>query len=319
MAFNENGKRAEVPVVTKLEELLKSSERELVYYVHYLQKRNKTRHYISDVNYADFNLVKKLIRNALYKSDARTDDIDNTINRMLEDYHELAISEENTNWLKGDRRACLWLLFNILIKDTQYEFVRDIINNKSLNTHSDSEYYSILAWIDKEMYSWRHDDVPKKIMNYADDWRKIKINKMHLWLEQKKEQNEIEYCYSYLKDKGMNIILSTMSEREVALIIEFCEASGFSHKDIVIAFFDYIHGYSANGDIVAESLKGKMSSGLSSWKNRKNKEEYSDLHFDIKKENIPKLEELQKILRLYSKKEVVNELIEKFYEQYNKT
>lgn len=118
----------------------------------------------------------------------------------------------------------------------------------------------------------------------------------------KKEQNEIEYCYSYLKDKGMNIILSTMSEREVALIIEFCETSGFSHKDIVMAFFDYIHGYSANGDIVAESLKGKMSSGLSSWKNRKNKEEYSDLHFDIKKENIPKLEELQKILRLYSKK-----------------
>ncbi|GAB7271134.1 hypothetical protein DZS_25280 [Dickeya ananatis] len=51
----------------------------------------------------------------------------------------------------------------------------------------------------------------------------------------------------------------------------------------------------------------------------KNKDGYSDLHFDIRDENIPKLKELQKIFRLPSRKDVVNELIERFYEQYNKS
>lgn len=318
MAFYDNGKRVDVPGLPKLEALLKSSERELVYYVHFLQCNDKTSRYISDVDYSNLNSIKSLIRNALYKSDARTGDIDLIIDQMLNGYHDDAISESDINWLKEDRRACFWFLFNVLIHDTDLKFDRDIINNNALNTQSNSIYYSVTAWLDKKFYSYRQSELSRKIMNYEKDWRKIKTNKVYPWLERKNDHNEIKYCYDYLKDKGMKIILSSMSKRDVTLIFEFCDNSGFNYKDIVMAFFDYIQGYSDNGDIVADSLKVKMSSGLSSWKNRKNKDEYTDLHFDIKNENIPKLEELQKILRLYSKKDVVNELIERFHEQYNK-
>lgn len=71
MAFNDNGKRVAVPGATKLEALLKSSERELMYYVHFLQCNDKTRRYISGMDYADINQIKALIQNALYKSELR--------------------------------------------------------------------------------------------------------------------------------------------------------------------------------------------------------------------------------------------------------
>ena len=318
MALHDKGKRFEVPGTIKLEALLKSSERELVYYVHFLQYKYKTNRYISDVSYNDINAIKSLVQNALYKSDAGSGNIDTTIDEMLSGYKRNAISEESINWLKGDKRACFWFLFSVLIRDTDSKFDRDIINNNALNTQSGSIYYSVTAWLDKMFYSWRMDESLQIIINYEDDWREIKTNKITPWIERKDDQSEIEYCYDYLKDKGMNSILATMSKNDASLIFEFCDNSGFEHKDVIIAFFDYIHGYSVNGDIIADDLKGKISSGLSSWKNRKNKEEYSDLHFDIKKENVPKLEELQKILRLYSKKDVVNELIELFFEKYKK-
>ncbi|ELD3254111.1 hypothetical protein QUR14_004517, partial [Enterobacter hormaechei] len=282
MAFNDNGKRVDVPGHPKLETLLKSSERELVYYVHFLQCNDKTGRYISDVDYTNLNSIKSLIRNALYKSDSRAGDIDLIIDEMLYDYKKNAISEKDINWLKGERRACFWFLFNVLIRDTDGKFDRDIINNNALNTQSNSIYHSVTAWLDKKFSSCHKGRLLNKVMDYEDGWQEIKENKAYPWLQRKNEQSEIEYCYNYLKDKGMKIVLSSMSERDAALIFEFCESSGFSHRDIVMAFFDYIYGNSDNGDIIADSLKGKMSGGLSSWKNRKNKDEYTDLHFDIK-------------------------------------
>ncbi|MEB6513672.1 MULTISPECIES: hypothetical protein [Enterobacter cloacae complex] len=318
MAFNDNGKRVAVPGATKLEALLKSSERELMYYVHFLQCNDKTRRYISGMDYADINQIKALIQNALYKSELRGRNIDYTIDEMINSYREKAMPEEEISWLKGERRACFWFLFNVLIRDTPYSLIDSIINNNKLNTHSKSAYYSAVAWLDKEMYSWEHRDVLNEMRNYEDKWMGIKSNKAYPWLA-KKEPSDITYCYTYLKDKGMGDIIPSMSERKAAFILEFCEASGFEYKDIIMAFFDYLHGAARNGHLVTENLMRKMSSGLSSWRSRKNKDGYSDLHFDIRDENIPKLKELQKIFRLPSRKDVVNELIERFYEQYNKS
>ncbi|WP_407274835.1 hypothetical protein V6C39_18725 [Dickeya ananatis] len=254
----------------------------------------------------------------VYKSELRGRDIDYTIDEMINSYREKAMTEEEISWLKGERRACFWFLFNVLIHDTPYSLIDSIINNNKLNTHSKSAYYSAVAWLDKEMYSWEHRDVLNEMRNYEDKWMGIKSNKAYPWLA-KKEPSDITYCYAYLKDKGMGDIIPSMSERKAAFILEFCEASGFECKDIIMAFFDYLHGAARNGHLVTENLMRKMSSGLSSWRSRKNKDGYSDLHFDIRDENIPKLKELQKIFRLPSRKDVVNELIERFYEQYNKS
>ncbi|GAB7271135.1 hypothetical protein DZS_25290 [Dickeya ananatis] len=67
----------------------------------------------------------------------------------------------------------------------------------------------------------------------------------------------------------MGDIIPSMSERKAAFILEFCEASGFECKDIIMAFFDYLHGAARNGHLVTENLMRKMSSGLSSWRSRK--------------------------------------------------
>lgn len=318
MAFYDNGKRVDIPGTPKLEALLKSSERELMYYIHFLQCDDKTRRYISGVDYYNINLIKNLIKNALYKSDLHERDIHYTIDEMIYSYKNKAIPEENISWLKSDRRACFWFLFNVLINDTPYNLIDSIINNNKLNTHSNHIYYSIIAWFDKEMCSWPRSGILKEIKSYEYTWGGIKSNKAFPWLGKKQDQADILYCYNYLTDKGMEEISSSMTERKASLILEFCQASGFEYKDIIMAFFDCIHGDTKSGRLINDNLMRKMSSGLSSWRGRKNKEGYSDLHFDIKDENIPKLKELQKIFRLPSRKDVVNELIERFYEQYNK-
>ncbi|MCA6974097.1 hypothetical protein [Pectobacterium carotovorum] len=79
-----------------------------------------------------------------------------------------------------------------------------------------------------------------------------------------------------------------------------------------MAFFDYYF----DSSLEVDSVRIKMASSLSSWRNREEKkEDFTDVHFDVKKENIPKLDEIRKKINLSSKKEVFDFLIERFYDQ----
>lgn len=127
--------------------------------------------------------------------------------------------------------------------------------------------------------------------------------------------DEIDYCYNYLERLGISIIDVVINDKDANFFLRLGERYNLSRKSILVAFFDYLFLSSRNGIFAAENLKMKMASGLSSWKNRKNKEGYVDVHFDIKKENISKLEALKKRFNLMSKKEVVNALIEREYDK----
>lgn len=302
--------------IPELDLLLNSSERELIFYVHFLEEYNNTRIYISGINYLDMKSMKMQIRNAILKVDNQGFDVVEFIDVMSDRYHDLAIYEDRFTWLKNDRRACFWLLFTVLLAEDSYlkRERADFING--LNIQSGMVYYLLVAWFDKIIHSKEErEQHEKKLFEYENEWANIKGNPIYPWLERGKSPEDIQYCLNYIKDQGMGIISPAIPKGDVHFIFDFQQKHCLDEKEIVIAVFDYVSGYQSTGNILADNLKMKMANGLSSWRNRKNKEDYSDLHFDIKKTNIPKLDDLKKRFNLLSKKDVVNELIERFYKQ----
>ncbi|MFH6838479.1 hypothetical protein [Providencia sp. 2024EL-00732] len=321
MAFNYNDYSMEFSKKTRSEYdvLLNSNKRELIYYIHRLQSYRNWRAYISDLNYNDINNIKKQIENSINKFTYHDGDINKFIDRMLNDYHNHGIRESEFEWLKSDERACFLVLLMLLINNTKPDDLIGIEENNKLNLQSGSIYYSIIAWFDKfteprSQRSGRHEN-EKKLKKYYERCMGLDENSVFSWLMGMNDVGEINYCYNYLQRLGMNTLVVAVSNESAEFIFRLGEKYNVNKKSVLIAFFDYLYLSSDIGVFAAENLKMKMASALSSWKNRKNKEGYVDVHFDIKKENIPKLDELKKRFNVMSKKDVVNALIEYMYDK----
>ncbi|ENL8514278.1 MULTISPECIES: hypothetical protein [Providencia] len=321
MAFNYNDYSTEFSKKTRSEYdvLLNSNKRELIYYIHRLQSYRNWRAYISDLNYNDISNIKKQIENSINKFTYHDGDINKFIDRMLNNYHNHGIRESEFEWLKSDERACFLVLLTLLIKDTEFDDLLSIEKDNYLNLQSGSIYYSIIAWFDKfteprNQRSGRREN-EGKLNKYHEKCMILENNLVSSWLLSMNDLGEINYCYNYLQRLGMNTLAVVMNSDRAEFIFRLGEKYNINRKAILIAFFDYLYLSPNTGVFAAENLKMKMASALSSWKNRKNKEGYVDVHFDIKKENIPKLDELKKRFNVMSKKDVVNALIEYMYDK----
>ncbi|WP_272683152.1 hypothetical protein [Providencia sp. PROV140] len=321
MAFNYNDYSTEFSKKTRSEYdvLLNSNKRELIYYIHRLQSYRNWRAYISDLNYNDISNIKKQIENSINKFTYHDGDINKFIDRMLNNYHNHGIRESEFEWLKSDERACFLVLLTLLIKDTEFDDLLSIEKDNYLNLQSGSIYYSIIAWFDKfteprNQRSGRREN-EGKLNKYHEKCMILENNLVSSWLLSMNDLGEINYCYNYLQRLGMNTLAVVMNSDRAEFIFRLVEKYNINRKAILIAFFDYLYLSPNTGVFAAENLKMKMASALSSWKNRKNKEGYIDVHFDIKKENIPKLDELKKRFNVMSKKDVVNALIEYMYDK----
>ncbi|MCX9117132.1 hypothetical protein [Providencia rettgeri] len=321
MAFNYNDYSTEFSKKTRSEYdvLLNSNKRELIYYIHRLQSYRNWRAYISDLNYNDISNIKKQIENSINKFTYHDGDINKFIDRMLNNYHNHGIRESAFEWLKSDERACFLVLLMLLIDDTEFDDLLSIEKDNYLNLQSGSIYYSIIAWFDKfteprNQRSGRREN-EGKLNKYHEKCMILENNLVSSWLLSMNDLGEINYCYNYLQRLGMNTLAVVMNSDRAEFIFRLGEKYNINRKAILIAFFDYLYLSPNTGVFAAENLKMKMASALSSWKNRKNKEGYVDVHFDIKKENIPKLDELKKRFNVMSKKDVVNALIEYMYDK----
>lgn len=298
--------------------LLQGSERELIYYLNYLQEDIKSCKYISGVNYKNLKDIKIKIQNALDKLFIHKINVENLMNDMQDDFLNLAFEEQYFSWIKNSDRACYWLLLNILIiysKENERE-INKLKNEDYINLNSGSMYYSIISWFDKMVSSYDdYDDSKNNIKSLMDDWYHITDHSAFIWVSKINSPVEIDYCFNYIQELGINTIDVFILPEHIDAFILLGKKELIGKKDIIIAFFDYLFLSSRNGILAAENLKMKMANALSSWRNRRNKEGYVDVHFDIKKENIPKLEALKKRLNLMSKKEVVNALIEREYDK----
>ncbi|WP_272668417.1 hypothetical protein [Providencia sp. PROV038] len=316
---NRHSNKSSKKMISDHDDLLNSNKRELIYYIHYLQKNRKWRGYISDLNYNNIKDVIKQLENAISKVIRQEGDINDFTERMLKEYHENSIRESEFEWLRNDERACFWLLFVILNNRGNSQDLSAIEKNNILNLQSGSLYYSIIAWFDKFTNSRSprggRGDNEKKLKACHQIWLGSERNPVSNWLLSMTSSDEIDYCYNYLERLGISIIDVVINDKDANFFLRLGERYNLSRKSILVAFFDYLFLSSRNGIFAAENLKMKMASGLSSWKNRKNKEGYVDVHFDIKKENISKLEALKKRFNLMSKKEVVNALIEREYDK----
>lgn len=321
MAFNYNDYSTEFSKKTRSEYdvLLNSNKRELIYYIHSLQVNRGLRAYISDVNYKDIKNIKKQIENFINKSTYQNNDMNRFIDGMINSYHSHGIRESAFEWLKSDERACFLVLLMLLINDTEFDDLLSIEKDNYLNLQSGSIYYSIIAWFDKfteprNQRSGRREN-EGKLNKYHEKCMILENNLVSSWLMSMNDLGEINYCYNYLQRLGMNTLAVVINSDRAEFIFRLGKKYNINRKVILIAFFDYLYLSSDIGVFAAENLKIKMASALSSWKNRKNKEGYVDVHFDIKKENIPKLDELKKRFNVMSKKDVVNVLIEYMYDK----
>lgn len=218
------------------------------------------------------------------------------IDGMINSYHSHGIRESAFEWLKSDERACFLVLLMLLINDTKFDYFLSIEKDNYLNLQSGSIYYSIIAWFDKfteprNQRSGRREN-EGKLNKYHEKCMVLESNLVSSWLLSMNDLGEINYCYNYLQRLGMNTLAVVMNSDRVEFIFRLGEKYNINRKVILIAFFDYLYLLSDVGVFAAENLKMKMASGLSSWKNRRNKEGYVDVHFDIKKENISNLDDL---------------------------
>lgn len=296
--------------------LLKGSERELVYYLHYLQEDIISCKYISKVDYGNINDIKIKIQNTIDKLSLQKTNVEIIMSDIQSDFMDLAFEEQYFSWLKNNDRACYWSLLKILTGCSKERERNKLKNENYINLNSGSMYYSIIAWFDKMVSSYDdYDDSENNIQSLSEDWSYITDHSAFRWLSKINSLDEIDYCFNYVQESGMSTLDIFILPEDVDILIFLGKKGLIAKKDILISFFDYLYLLSDAGVFVAENLKMKMASGLSSWKNRKNKEGYVDMHFDIKKENIPKLDEIKKRFNLMSKKEVVNELIERVYNE----
>lgn len=111
---NRHSNKSSKKMISDHDDLLNSNKRELIYYIHYLQKNRKWRGYISDLNYNNIKDVIKQLENAISKVIRQEGDINDFTERMLKEYHENSIRESEFEWLRNDERACFWLLFVML-------------------------------------------------------------------------------------------------------------------------------------------------------------------------------------------------------------
>ncbi|MDH2395813.1 hypothetical protein QDQ39_08340 [Providencia rettgeri] len=292
--------------ILKCDELLKGSERELIYYLHYLQENNKSRKYISNVDYENIKNIRNQIKNALMKTNDESIFFD-----MQDDYEEFACNETKFGWLKNDNHACFYFLLEVLTKGNSYRY--KIESEDYINLNSNSIYYSIIAFFDKS--NQRVEDYKRNYIleGILDDTHNQ--NPVFPWLSKLHDSDEIKYCLNYLRDSVKRGFVGDIARDDIDFFIRLSDKYSLNKKHILIALFEHLYQSSRSGDLAVENLKMKMANALSSWKNRKNKEGYVDVHFDIKKENIPKLEVLKKRFNLMSKKEVVNALIEREYDK----
>lgn len=321
MAFHDNRYSAEFSkkILSEYDVLFNSNKRELIYYIHRLQMNRSLRAYISDLNYNDVKSIKKQAENLINKSTYQNNNINRFIDEMLNNYHDHGIRENKFEWLKNDERACFLVLLILLVNETKSDDLLGIEENNDLNLQSGSMYYSIIAWFDKftelrNQLSGRREN-ERKLNKYHERCMALDKNSVSSWLLGMNDLSEINYCYNYLQRLGMNTLVVAVSNERAEFIFRLGEKYNVNKKAVLIAFFDYLYLSSDIGVFAAENLKMKMASALSSWKNRKNKEGYVDVHFDIKKENIPKLDELKKRFNVMSKKDVVNALIEYMYDK----
>lgn len=292
--------------ILKCDELLKGSERELIYYLHYLQENNKSRKYISNVDYENIKNIRNQIKNALMKTTDESIFFD-----MQDDYEEFACNETKFGWLKNDNHACFYFLLEILTKGNSYRY--KIESEDYINLNSNSIYYSIIAFFDKS--NQRVEDYKRNYIleEILDDTHNQ--NPVFPWLSKLHDSDEIKYCLNYLRDSVKRGFVGDITRDDIDFFIRLSDKYSLNKKYILIALFEHLYQSSRSGDLAVENLKMKMANALSSWKNRRNKEGYVDVHFDIKEENISKLEELKKRFNLMSKKEVVNALIEREYDK----
>ncbi|EPI2105758.1 hypothetical protein ACS5F0_001509 [Providencia rettgeri] len=311
MGDNRSGylKKNEKDFILKCDELLKGSERELVYYLHYLQENNKSRKYISNIDYENIKNIRNQIKNALIK----TND-EEMIFDMQSDYEEFASDESKFIFLKNDSRSCFLLLIEFLIENRDLR--RKVEDEDYININSNSIYYSIISFFDKTRRSieyYKKIDFLRGVVNERAP--KSEQSLYYSWLLKINSEDELIYCFNYLEESSIIKRTEIINRKDIVFLIRLSEKYSLDKKNILIALFDYLYQSSDAGAFAAENLKMKMASALSSWKNRKNKEGYVDVHFDIKNENISKLEELKKRFNLMSKKEVVNALIEREYDK----
>ncbi len=281
----------------------------MVYYIHHLQDDSIGQKYISNIDYGNIKDIRNQLKNALIKINNESIIFD-----MQDDYKDLAYNENKFGWLKNDSRACFYFLLEILTKDTSYQY--KIENEDYINLHSNSVYYSIVAFFDKSKNSleyYKENYTLKELMYSVHE--QPHENPVFPWLSKLHDSDEIKYCLNYLRDSVKRRFVGDITRDDIDFFIRLSDKYLLNKKYILIALFDHLYQSPRSGDLAVENLKMKMASGLSSWKNRKNKEGYVDVHFDIKKENIPKLDELKKRFNLMSKKEVVNELIERVYNE----
>ncbi|NIH03630.1 MULTISPECIES: hypothetical protein [Providencia] len=293
----------------KCNELIKGGERELVYYIHHLQEDSIGQKYISNIDYGNIKDIRKQVKNALIRIKDEC-----MIFYMQDDYEEFACDEINFGWLKNDSRACFHFLLEILIKGDSYRY--KIENENYINLDSNSIYYSIIAFFDKSkqrLEDYRPNYKLEEIMH--DSHTPVFQNSVFPWLSKLHDSDEIKYCLNYLRDSVKQRFTEDIMREDIDFFIRLSDKYSINKKYILIALFDFLYKSSFSGGLAAENLKMKMANALSSWKNRRNKEGYVDVHFDIKKENIPKLEALKKRFNLMSKKEVVNALIEREYDK----
>lgn len=293
----------------KCNELIKGGERELVYYIHYLQEDSIGQKYISNIDYGNIKDIRNQIKNALMKINDESIIFD-----MQDDYENLACNENEFGWLKNDSRACFHFLLEILIKGDSYRY--KIENENYINLDSNSIYYSIIAFFDKSKQRLEDYGINCKIDEIIyDSHTPVFQNPVFPWLSKLHDSDEIKYCLNYLRDSAKLRFTKDIMRENIDFFIRLSDKYSINKKYILISLFDFLYKSSFSGGLAAENLKMKMANALSSWKNRRNKEGYVDVHFDIKKENIPKLEALKKRFNLMSKKEVVNALIEREYDK----
>ncbi|MEZ2758160.1 hypothetical protein ACBQ54_10590 [Providencia vermicola] len=316
MDFIDNSSNRNKMLTSKYDCFLNGSEKELIYYLHFLQEDNKSCIYISNVDYRNINNVRKQIFNTLSKLNDNRVDVNDLIDEMIKSYNIETIAEYQFEWLKNNSRACHWLLLNLFSDRSEDSELDDVERENKLNLQSNSIYYSVIAWFDKIIFS-RNDKIKNErlLKRYNKHWTDTIQNPSSAWFSKINNSAEIDYCFGYLKDSGMDVLRIAMRRRTIDFLIRLGERNLIAKKDIIIAFFDYLFSSRRSGAFAAENLKMKMASALSSWKNRKNKEGYVDVHFDIKEENIRKLEALKKRFNLMSKKDVVNALIEYMYDK----
>lgn len=289
----------------------KCSDREAIYYLHFLQQDYETTTYVSGFSYQDMKSVRSRIEHTIFRFKHQDGDIKRIHDDMINGYHDFAIHENDFLWLKNSRRACIWMLLKILFSSSLNKSA--LMDGAFLNISSNSLYYSIIAYFDKSIESFDEKDT---LLNFLDEckdkWDENKNKNVFIWLNKIKKQDDIKYLLWHLKETVIGRIKESKSIRYTDAFFEFMHNNINNDLDILMAFFDYYF----DSSLEIDSVRSKMASSLSSWRNREEKkEDFTDVHFDVKKENIPKLDEIRKKFNLSSKKEVFDFLIERFYDQ----